>query len=183
MFDEDGPLSQLSRTMAEVVTRARDERRPRLEDVARVVDHAFTRLTEQGEMDIRQVRQGPDGYEWHDVSLASMGFEKAYVLTGSTLEGAEGYPLMTIRQVVAPHFDAQLTFSSLIFGPSDDEIARAVAMLITNHAAAFQGLRETITTIASEGTGAALEQIRRARDELDAQADVTAVVPKKGDLN
>lgn len=183
MSDEDEAMGRMSRLMTEVVERSRAERRPRMEDVARVVDDAFRKLTAEGDMDIVLERSGPDGYEWRDRSLTSIGFEKVYVLTGSALAGAEGYPLMTIRQVVAPPLDAQLTFSTLVFGPSDVEIARSVAMLIANHAAAFQGLKESIALIAQGGTMMALERVKQAKEELDGMFSADSVVPKKGDLN
>lgn len=172
------------REMLEEILRARAERRPTLEDVVRVVDSAFKGLRESGELDVVPVLQGPDVWTWSDQTVSSQGggVERVYCLTRSHAPGAEGYPLMTVRQVVAPNFDSSLSLSTLVFGPDDDAIAHSMAVLITNHAAAFAGLRDSFMTIArGGGAGAVLEDLRQSKLEFDAKVGKT--IAKKGELN
>src|SRR5687768_1876020 len=102
------------------VQQVRDERRPTMEAVVAVFDKIFARFALH--TDFRQSDRGPLTWSWVDASNAHLGFEKWYVLSHSTMDGTEGYPLLTIRASVAPRLDAWLSVSQLVVGPSDQEI-------------------------------------------------------------
>jgi len=182
--DDDDPLAAIGRTvlrtMDEIVRGERDSRRPKIEDVARVLDQTFEQMTANGEIEVVPVLRGPEFWSWTNMRMQRAGFEHVYHLGPSTMPGAEGYPLLTIRKSVAPIFDAQLTFSGLIFGPDDDQIAHAVAMLITNHNAAFLGLKDSVVMQSRRGTDAAIDAVREKVREGDTPVDRKR---DPGDLN
>src|SRR5690348_8013615 len=120
----------LERIISEVENMRR-EKRPQLETVVEVFDGIFERF--RSESDFRQVLRGPDTWSWVDATAAHLGYEKWFVLTTSSMEGAEGYPLLTIRQSVAPRLDSWITVSQLVMGPSPQEIESSLSLAIANH--------------------------------------------------
>lgn len=134
----------------------RDERRPEIADVVRVFDAIFERFRD--ESDFRQVDRGPQTWTWVDATAAHLGYEKWFVLTSSAMPGVEGYPLLTVRQSVAPRLDAWVTVSSLVMGPSDREIESSLAMAIANHMGAFAGLRQSVNTVIETLSGKSVEE-------------------------
>jgi hypothetical protein len=153
--------------MHQNVVQIRDEKRPQIEDVARAIDRIFKQFAAGS--DFRQVSTGPDQWSWLDATNISLGYEKWFVLGRSTMGGAEGYPLLTIRQSTAPRLDAWLTISQLVIGPSDREIETSLAMAIANHQGAFEGLKEMISSVIEM---AAAAQADNDLPEMDMKKDV-----------
>lgn len=137
--------------MTENVKTIRDSKRPAMEDVIRVLDRFFDGLRDRA--DIRNVARGPETWSWADMSMSHYGFEKWFIVTGSTMEGTEGHPLLTIRQSTAPRLDAWVTVSSLVIGPSDIEIEASLALALANQAGAFEGLRQAVTQVVEAMSG------------------------------
>lgn len=132
-------------TLHDSIVEVRDEKRPEIEDVARAMDSIFAQFSEGS--DFRRVATGPEQWSWLDATNLHFGYEKWFVLGRSTMPGAEGYPLITIRQSTAPRLDAWLTISQLVLGPSEREIKTSLAMAIANHQGAFEGLREMVASV------------------------------------
>lgn len=139
----------------------RREKRPLLETVVRVFDDVFDRF--KSEADFRQVSRGPDTWSWVDATNSHLGYEKWFVLSTSAMDGAEGYPLLTIRQSVAPRLDSWVTVSQLMMGPSPQEIESNLALAIANHMGAYMGLRDSVTNVVEALSGKPAHQ---AVDEL-----------------
>ncbi len=134
-------------SLLETVRQIRDEKRPRMEDVVSVIDELMERFTSAGFSDYRKSARGPETWSWVDMTNSGLGYEKWYVLSHSTMEGTEGYPLLTIRSSVAPRLDSHLSVSGLIVGPDRRDIETAIAMAITNQRGAFEGLKESISNL------------------------------------
>lgn len=134
----------------------RREKRPQLETVVQVFDDVFERF--RSESDFRQVLRGPETWSWVDATAAHLGYEKWFVLTTSTMEGAEGYPLLTIRQSVAPRLDSWISVSQLVMGPTPQEIEGALSLAIANHLGAYLGLRQSVTDVVESLSGKPADQ-------------------------
>ncbi len=134
----------------------RDEKRPTMELVVDVIDRLFDKFAE--EVEYKRVSRGPVTWSWVDVTNSAAGYEKWYVLTGSTMDGTEGYPLLTVRQSMAPRLDSWLSVSQLIVGPDERDIETSLAMAIANHNGAFEGLRQSVSNIVDlmSGNGTAV---------------------------
>lgn len=126
----------------ESVRKERDLRRPDIELVVKVFDEIFDRFKDENP--VTAVLRGPETWSWLDTTGIHLGFEKWYVLSISTLEGAEGYPLVTVRQSIAPRLDSWLTFSQLVIGPDERAIEGSLATAISNHLGGFEGLRQSV---------------------------------------
>jgi hypothetical protein len=129
-------------SVIEYVQRTRDKMKPDMELVVAVFDEIFGRDPE-----ILQVDRGPVTWSWADRSNIKYGFEKWYVLTQSAMAGTEGYPMVTIRQSVAPRLDAWLTFSQLVIGPDERSIESSLAMAVANHIGGFDGVRAQVAEL------------------------------------
>lgn len=127
------------------VCEVRDEKRPTMELVIGTIDRIFEKFAD--EVTVNSVARGPVTWSWSYQTNSGLGYEKWYVLTSSTMDGTEGYPLLTIRQSVAPRLDSWLSVSQLIVGPDIRDIETSLAMAIANHNGAFEGLRETVANI------------------------------------
>ena len=161
----------------ETVIAARDSKRPRIEDVVRILDGFFSSLREDpGNRNIVDMGRGPLTWAWADMTMAHLGFEKWFVLTESLMPGAEGFPLLTIRQSTAPRLDSWLSVSSLVLGPSDIEIEASLTLALVNHTGALDGLRQAIHDVITGMTGNAnVDDILR-----DVAQDLET---KKGNMN
>jgi len=149
------------------VMQIRDENRPEMKNVVRVLDRLFEQFSLTA--DFKSVDRGPEIWSWMDGTHADRGYVRWYVLGRSAMEGAEGYPLITIRHCTAPRLDAWLTFSQLIMGPSDREIETSFAMAVANLHGAYEGFRDTIAQVV-EMTSAARDAA--GRPALDLKKDV-----------
>lgn len=107
------------------------------------------------ELGVEPLVRGPHHWTWRDPGLSG-GLEKVYSLTGSSIEGLEGYPLLTIRQTVSSRLDSYVTFSILVAGPGPEEIERCLTTSVVNHLGAYSGLRSTTIAIHREGLAAGL---------------------------
>lgn len=136
--DEDDSLARSVELM-------RNQKRPEMADVVEVLDRLFEKFSTSAVF-LRMAR-GPAQWSWMDATHADRGYEKWYILTGSTMAGAEGYPLLTIRQSTAPRLDAWLSVSQLIMGPDLKEIESSFALAIANHHGAFEGLRSMVSDV------------------------------------
>lgn len=154
--------------MTENIKSVRNSKRPTMEDVVRVLDGFFERMKQ--ERDVRTMSQGPTTWSWADMSLSHYGYEKWFSVTESAMEGAEGHPLLTIRQSTAPRLDAWVTVSSLVMGPSDLEIEASFVLALTNQTGAFEGLRQAVIDVV-EGMGGSTSPDRIA-DEVEEMANV-----------
>jgi hypothetical protein len=97
-------------------------------------------------------------------------------LTYSALEGAQGYPILTIRQCLAPRLDSYCTFSCLVLGPDATGIETSLTVAIVHHTGSFAGLRSTMRTINDEGLAAGLAYaVNIGRDEqIVTEEDITS---------
>ncbi len=150
------------------VMQIRDENRPEMADVVRVLDRLFEQFALTGQ-EFRSVDRGPEMWTWMDGTHAARGYVRWYVLARSAMEGTEGYPMITIRQCTAPRLDAWLTFSQLILGPSDKEIETSFAMAVANHHGAYEGFRDMIATVVDMTTAA---REASGKPALDLKKDV-----------
>ena len=139
------------RQLENYVQRERDTRRPDMETVVRVFDEIFGRFRDA--QPIVPVLRGPDTWSWLDTSGASLGFEKWYVVSRSAMAGAEGYPMVTVRQSIAPRLDSWLTFSQLIIGPDERAIEGSLATAIENHMGGFDGIRASVAEMITRTGG------------------------------
>ena len=137
--------NQMREALLLSVRKMRDEQRPSMELVVDTIDEIFEDFGD--EVQYTAASRGPVTWSWVDLSNSALGYEKWFVLTGSTMEGTEGYPLLTIRQSMAPRLDSWLTVSQLIVGSEVRDIKTSLAMAIANHNGAFDGLRESVSTI------------------------------------
>lgn len=137
--------NQMREALLASVRKMRDEQRPSMELVVDTIDKIFDKFGDEVQYVVAS--RGPVTWSWVDLSNSALGYEKWFVLTGSTMEGTEGYPLLTIRQSMAPRLDSWLTVSQLIVGSEVREIETSLAMAIANHNGAFDGLRESVATI------------------------------------
>lgn len=128
--------------MEQYVRDERDSRRPSIDLVVQVFDSIFERFKD--EAPIVPVMRGPETWTWLDTTGNHLGFEKWYVLTTSLMAGTEGYPMVTIRQSIAPRLDSWMTFSQLVVGPDARAIEGSLATAITNHLGAFEGIRSSV---------------------------------------
>jgi len=135
----------LNDTIATMVERMRDAGRPDIDDVIYVLKEAFPSQY------IELQHTGPDTWIWSDISLAKAGIPKFYILSKSTQEGSDGYPLLTIRQAYSVRLDTWVTMSCLVVGPDTSEIARSVSLLMANHMCAFAGVRQSTAAITAAG--------------------------------
>ena len=126
-------------SVIEYVQRTRDEKRPDVDLVVKVFDRIFN-----NDPGIMQVDRGPMTWTWHDTTDIKYGFEKWYVLSMSAMDGAIGYPMVTIRQSIAPRLDAWLSFSQLVIGPDEVSIESSLAMALANHIGGFEGVRGSV---------------------------------------
>lgn len=133
-----------------LVISQRDAARPPMELCVETIDELFG----SPEMNITQATRGPSSWVWCDMSAP--GWEKTYTLTGSALKGAEGYPLFTVRQAIAPRLDSYITFSQLLIGPDRTMIQQSVSHAVVHHSGQFAGLHSTLQVIANEGLSAGL---------------------------
>lgn len=148
--------------MMQNVRQIRDEKRPEMATVVETLD----RVLSVG-FKLQQVSQGPDSWSWVDLSQAHLGFEKWFVLSTSTMEGIEGYPLLTIRQSTAPRLDAWVTVSQLVVGPDEASIQTSLAMAIANLNGAYLGIREVISGVVqsySESPEQVLESLAQKKE-------------------
>lgn len=135
-------------TVVEYVRQTRDEKRPPMDLVVEVFDRIFEEAT-----GIVQHERGPVTWTWKDEQGSQYGFEKWYVLTQSAMAGCEGYPIVTIRQSIAPRLDSWLTFSQLVIGPDAREIESSLAMALGNHLGGFEGVREQVAAMIQQMGG------------------------------
>jgi hypothetical protein len=129
-------------SLIEYVQRTRDEKRPDMGLVVEVFDRIFAEVTGISSHD-----RGPVTWSWKDEQGSQYGFEKWYVLTQSAMAGAEGYPVVTIRQSIAPRLDSWLTFSQLVIGPDARDIESSLAMALANHLGGFEGVRAEVANM------------------------------------
>ncbi len=134
----------------EYIKMQRDAQRPDIKDVVRVINGLFVDLRQDGVI-YRQDLVGPEVWTWVDTDLEKRGLSKVYSIGKSALAGAEGYPLITITQSVAPRLDSNVTISALVVGNNDREISRSLAIAVANHSGAYAGIRTTINAIANTG--------------------------------
>ncbi len=143
------------------VLQTRDDSRPEMKDVVRVLDRLFEQFSLTG--DFRTVDRGPEIWTWMDGTHADRGYVRWFVLGRSAMEGAVGYPMITIRHCTAPRLDAWLTFSQLIMGPNDRDIETSFAMAAANHHGAYEGFRDTIAQVVEMTT--ARESLGRSQHD------------------
>lgn len=129
----------------------RDSRRPDIELVVQTLDEIFERFKD--DTPIVPVLRGPNMWSWLDTMGNELGFEKWYVLSRSLMAGAEGYPVLTIRQSIAPRLDSWLSFSQLVIGPDARAIEGSLATAITNHLGAFNGIRASVAEMIVDAGG------------------------------
>ncbi len=137
----------MQKQLLDHVRQIRDEQRPKMEDVVSVLEKLIATVGQSGGTNFQQVLSGPETWSWVDLSNADLGYERWYVLTGSAMEGAEGYPLFTIRSSVAPRLDSCISVSQLVVGPEARSIETSITMAIINHQAAFEGLKQSISDL------------------------------------
>ncbi len=135
--------SGVQKTLAEV----RDERRPKFEDVLAIMEMAFEDMGVLAEC----TTAGPDMWIWDDLVMRAQGIPKQYILSRSLQEDILGYPIITIRQAYSLVLDTWLSLSSVVVGPAFDGISRSLAVILTNHAGAFAGVKYTSAAAASNG--------------------------------
>lgn len=165
----------LQNQLLDTVRQIRDEKRPTMALVVDVMDRLFEGFAQ--EADYVKRFNGPDVWAWVDVTNADMGYEKWYVVSGSTMPGTEGYPMLTIRQSAAPRLDSWVSVSQLIVGPTVRDIETSLAMAMTNHQGAFDGLRDSISNLVTKMTGG-----RQSIEDLTESLKDEAGKPPK-DLN
>lgn len=115
----------------------RDARRPPFELALEVIRAAFDEMR----INVTQVHDGPEIWMWEDEMMLASGLPKFYILSRSTQDGMDGYPLLTVRQAYSVKLDTWISMSSLIVGPDEVGISHAIALTIANHAGAFAGVR------------------------------------------
>jgi hypothetical protein len=96
-------------------------------------------------LDIETVDRGPDVWSWLDHTGAEIGYQKWFILDTSDMPDAVGYPLLTVKQTLAPSFDCWVSFSQLITGLETGEIAASVALVMANHTSAIEGAHMSIS--------------------------------------
>ncbi len=129
------PLSVLDR-IEEIAARVRDGARPTMEFAALQIGAAIMRAT--GAIDVMsmdQVAIGPERWAWR-----SKDGMRELSLGKSTLLGCEGYPLLTMRQVICGPLDNQVVTSTLLVGNSGAAISSALLSHLMSHAAAVAGI-------------------------------------------
>jgi hypothetical protein len=173
---------EISNIMADEVRKMRDQARPTIEAVAGVMERTFARMSKQG-YDIACEAAGPEAWIWIDRSIG-IGLDKRIMLSGSALDECPGYPLITISQCVAPRLDSWVTFSQVVMGVDEDSLIRSISVCLTNHLAAFIGLRNAITDMIANGMDPE-DVVDGLREDMEAKKiTVEDLLPKKTeDLN
>lgn len=166
-------MDELSKLLKLTVD-ARDSRRPTMEMVVDVLKMAF------GQIDsfINLISDGPATWVWEDTAATETGFPRFYILSQSTSEGTEGYPLFTIRQGYSVVLDSWVTFSTLVIGPDPETISHTIAMTISQHAGSFAGSKYVTSVMAynngSPGAGlVAVQQILESSPQIIEEADLS----------
>lgn len=136
---------EAQRLLIAEIERIRDEQRPDIEDVARVLGNIFKNIGHLA--NVAPVMTGPDMWSWQDRSRLDSGFERWFVLSRSTMENAEGFPLLTIREAVAPRLDAWLTLSTMIMGRDETTIRGSIAVALSNQIGAIEGLHSSVKSM------------------------------------
>lgn len=142
-------MNPLDKAMGTYIEALRDSKRPPLERVLNLIEHAF----ETFQVKVTKVTDGSDGsgtWMWQDMGVPS-DIPKFYVLTTSNSPGVVGYPMMTVRQAYSIKLDTWITMSALLPGPDNEGISRSLALLIAEHACAFAGVRFGAATAAANG--------------------------------
>lgn len=160
-------LDDLIELSSEVVRAARDANRPEIETVVETYRKVLDTFAKQFGGQYREVMSGPDAWAWIDDSQKGGG-ERWISIGRSAMKGTEGYPLLTIRMSVAPNLDSFLTLSQLVVGRSETEIEYNLAMAISNHIGAFEGLRAAIAgLVKSFSEGSLVEDIIKSSKEIN----------------
>ena len=166
---------KMTQPTKEFIIRERDARRPTHADVADAMNRLFKTMPD---LEIRQDVQGPELWSWIDPGIGP-GHEKYYTLTGSLLNGAEGYPLLSIRQTVAPNLDSYVTFSCVITGPLYEDIVMSINTAFVYHVGAYGGLRSTMMHLANGGD--IIETLAHALS-VGSDRDISAADIENGDV-
>lgn len=134
----------------------RDNNRPTIESIVKVIDDHVMKVVAPTDIAyLRRKDSGPDRYSW----ISSDGLRELSI-SGSALEGVEGYPLLTMRQVLCVPLDNQVTSSGLVVGSNTMQIMASIVTHLTNHAAAVAGV-SAVSRVATENgdTDAELNRI------------------------
>lgn len=135
----------ISDELAELlIIESRNSRRPSMEEVLNVVDTAFKQMN----ISVNRITSGPPSWIWEDAEMTEIGIPRYYILSESNSAGMEGYPLFTIRQAYSVKLDNWLSMSSLVIGPTPEEIGRSIALAIVHHVGAFAGVKYTASAVA-----------------------------------
>lgn len=136
--------------IGEYIRLLRDQQRPRLEDVVETVTIAFANIYGPGTEAPRMVTEGEGGsWMWEDLSIPS--FPKYFIISSATADGIEGYPLFTVRQAFSVKLDTWVTLSAIVPGVGNAGIARTMALLVAQHAAAFAAVKLSTEAVADSG--------------------------------
>lgn len=130
--------------IVEMVKKARDDKRPTMKMVVDVMNNVFSKF---GDALYQRHDTGPVTWSWVDRTNTNLGYEKWFVVSGSTMGDAFGYPMLTIRQAIAPRLDAWVSVSQLIVGDDVAAIESSFALAIMNHSSAFDGMRNSVTDL------------------------------------
>ncbi len=135
--------------LADETRRTRDSKRPTMKMVADVMQRAFANISVDV-LDLRQSETGPRRWSWLDATGHEIGYAKWFILTESDMDDALGFPLLTIRQSLAPLLDCWVSFSQLITGLEEGEIAASLALVMANHTCAIDGTRMGISEMLAD---------------------------------
>lgn len=121
-----------------------ENNRPSIEFVANVFKRIF-----DAQIDIKyiQLENGPDRWVWaEDEKNVSAMY---YIL--STSEKIQGYPKLTIEQVISTNLDSSLSTSCIVSGLTENEIIARFNAFIANHTCAYAGLSVAVNTVVESG--------------------------------
>jgi hypothetical protein len=85
--------------------------------------------------------------------------------------------MLTIRQAYSVRLDAWITSSSLVIGPTENDISRSLALSIANQAGSFAGFRHSVNAVVAAG-GDPLAGLDAVKELQEMSVDITAMVNK-----
>ena len=164
----------------DVACRIRDVCRPTIEHAAAAIGIALEKST-AGTGAVSELESGPERWSWR------LPGQRTMTLAPSALAGAEGHPLLSLREEICAPLDNQICTSALVIGRTTEQIVTSALTLLMNHTAAVAGLTAVArVSVLDEDAFKELDRIRgdaappfSAAGALDAVEDILATVAAK----
>lgn len=138
----------------DVARRIRDTCRPTIEHAAMAIGIALEKST-AGTGAVKELEAGPERWSW------KLPGGRTMTLAGSGLAGAEGHPLLSLREEICEPLDNQICTSALVIGRTTEQIVTSALTLLMNHTAAVAGLTAVArVSVLDEDAFAEIDRIR-----------------------